>query len=335
MRHGLSLASALLLFSPPALADSDWFASLYTGEGVELRADERVFTLFSVLNATGFDDAPVTRQHPVPRRVFHPVRQQVRARVFSGEPALREQAEVFFDAHPAPLDRYLAYTLQSAPPPFASGAKAKELQELKGLEGLLKAAHGGWTLQDAMAQLQGEYRRALRPYLTTLDEPLGKLRTTLKVPESGPATLVVMNLLDAQGSVRGAVSDGEVVLVVGPSEKPNLGGLLQEYARLSLEPSVAKKAESGWSNGQALLREAQLSGASERSVGAYAVALLSRAAALKALGAPDAAWDQAAGQGYFGLKELARGFDDPSRPVDGWMLEALAKLEPRKPAVKK
>ena len=330
-----NLFLAALLLSAPAFAEADWFASLYTGEGVELRADERVFTLFALLNATGFDDAPVTRQHPVPRRVFHPVRQQVRARVLAGDGALRGQAELFFDAHPVPLDRYLAYTLQSAPPPFAAGAKAKELQDLKGLEGLLKSVHAGWSLQDALAQAQGEYRRALRPYLSTLDEPLIKLRTTLKVPESGPSTLVVMNLLDAQGAVRGSLSENEIVLVVGPSEKANLEGLLSEYARVLLEPQVAKRAESGWGTGAALLREAQLSGAGEKSVGAYAVALLSRAAALKALGAPDAAWEQAAAQGYFGLKELSRGFDDAGRPVDAWMLDALARVEPRKPAVKK
>ena len=330
----LSLLASLLL-SAPALAESDWFASLYTGEGVELRADERVFTLFSLLNATGFDDAPVTRQYPVPRRVFHPVRQQLRARVLSGEGTLRDQGQVFFDAHPVPLERYLAYTLQSASPPFSSGAKAKDLQDLKGLEGVLKSVHAGWSLQDALAQAQGEYRRALRPYLATLDEPLLKLRATLKVPENGPSTLVVMNLLDAQGAVRGSLAENEIALVVGPSEKANLEGLLAEYARVVLDPQVAKKAESGWGNGAALLREAQLAGAGEKSVGAYAVALLSRAAALKALGAPDAAWDQAAAQGYFGLKDLSRGFDDAGKPVDAWMLDALARVEPRKPAVKK
>ncbi|MBM4378567.1 MAG: hypothetical protein FJ086_04595 [Deltaproteobacteria bacterium] len=326
---------AALLLSAPALAESDWFASLYTGEGVELRADERVFTLFSLLNANGFDDAPVTRLHPAPRRLFHPVRQQVRARVLSGDGALREQAQSFFDAHPVPLDRYLAYTLQSSPPPFATGAKGKDLQDLKGLEGLLKTVHAGWTLQDALAQAQGEYRRALRPYLAGLDEPLLKLRATLKVPEDGPSTLVVMNLLDAQGAVRGSQAENEIALIVGPSEKPNLEGLLAEYARVVLEPQVSRKAESGWGNGAALLREAQLSGAAEKSVGAYAVALLSRAAALRALGAQDAAWDQAATQGYFGLKDLARGFDDGGKPLDTWMLDALARVEPRKPAVKK
>jgi len=334
MAFRIPLLTALLL-SAPALAESDWFASLYTGEGVELRADERVFTLFSLLNATGFDDAPVTRQYPVPKRLFHPVRQQVRARVLAGDGALREQAELFFDAHPVPMDRYLAYTLQSAPPPFATGARAKELQELKGLEGLLKNVHAGWSLQDALAQAQGEYRRAVRPYLSALDEPLARLRTALKVPENGPSTLVVMNLLDAQGAVRGSQNETEIALVVGPSEKANLEGLLSEYARVVLDPQVAKRAESGWGNGAALLREAQLAGAAEKSVGAYAVALLSRAAALKALGAQDAAWDQAAAQGYFGLKELSRGFDDTSKPLDGWMLEALARVEPRKPAVKK
>ncbi len=56
------LVSALLSAPAPAapaasassaVSAGDWFASLYTGEGIELRADERVFALFALFNATG------------------------------------------------------------------------------------------------------------------------------------------------------------------------------------------------------------------------------------------------------------------------------------------
>ena len=104
---GVSLA---LLLATPALAagpQGDWFASLYTGEGTELRNDERVFTLFSVFNALGFDQGPVTRKEPVPKVIYHPVRQAVRARVLGADPEVRKAADAFFDAHPARLERYL------------------------------------------------------------------------------------------------------------------------------------------------------------------------------------------------------------------------------------
>ena len=108
----VSLATPVWAAGP----QGDWFASLYTGEGIELRNDERVFTLFSVLNATGFDQGPVTRREPVPKIIYHPVRQAVRARVLGGDPEVRKAAEAFFDAHPVSLQRYLALASTASSP---------------------------------------------------------------------------------------------------------------------------------------------------------------------------------------------------------------------------
>ncbi|MFZ5469703.1 MAG: hypothetical protein ACOZIN_09725 [Myxococcota bacterium] len=332
MRHTL-LTVCVLSAAGPAFADADWFASLYTQEGVELRADERVFTLYALFNVMGYDAAPVVRKDPVPKYDFHPVRAAVRAQLAAADAEVRRQAEQFFDSHPQPLDKYLAYVVNSAPPPFTTGAKSKELSDLKGLEALLAKAHHSWKLGELMAQTQSDYRRALKAYLRTLDVPLSKARKLLKAPEEGLESLLVVNLLEAQGVTRGVMGDREVVLVVGPSDKPDLEGVLREYARVLLEPKVSKKAQTSWAGGAALLREARLVGASERTVGEYAAALLSRALALRALDAADAVYEAATQQGYFGLKDIAKSFDD-SRAVDAWALEALAKAETRRPAKK-
>lgn len=326
-------AVALCLLAAPAFAEADWFASLYTGEGVELRADERVFTLYALLNAMGYDEAPVVRKDPLPKYYFHPVRQQVRTKLLAADPAIRQQADLFFDGHAKPLQQYLAYTVQSAPPPFQTGAKAKELQDLKGLEGLLRAVHSQWNVPELLASVQGEYRKALKPYLTSIDGPLTKLKKVLRVPDNGPNSLIVMNLLDAQNSVRGVMGDNELVLVVGPSDKPNVEGVLREYARVTVEPVVAKKA-AGWSGGATLLKEAQLAGAQERTVPEYASALFARAAALKAQDAADGQYDAQAQAGYFGLKDIAKGFDD-GKPLEAWAMDALKTAETRRPAPKK
>lgn len=327
-------AVVAVLLSAPAFAEADWFASLYTGDGVELRADERVFTLYALLNAMGYDEAPVTRQAPLPKYYFHPVRKEVRTRLLAGDPAIRQQADVFFDAHPQPLERYLQYTVNSAAPPFSSGAKAKDLQDLKGLEGLLRAVHTQWNIQDIMASVQGEYRKALKPYLTSLDAPLSKMKKNLRVPDNGPQALLVVNLLEAQDAVRGVMGDNEVVLVVGPSDKPNVDALLREYARVFVEPQVSKKAQSGWGGGPLMLKEGQLLGAQEKTVGEYATSLFTRALALKAMDATDAQYDAEAAKGYFGLKDVSKGFDD-GKPLDAWMMDALARVETRRPAPKK
>lgn len=328
------LLALLALLSTPALAASqgDWFASLYTGDGVELRNDERVFTLFAIFNALGFDQGPVTRKEPVPKVIYHPVRQQVRGRVIGGDPEVRKAADAFFDAHPANLRKYLTYAVQADQPPFAAGAKAKELQELKGLEQVLAKAWAGWKLEELMGQVQQEYRKSLKAYLTVIDGPLAKARATLKVPESAE-TLLVVNLLDAQDQVRAVAGEkGEALLIVGPSDKPNVEGLLREFARLSVEPAVAKQVGK-WAGGAAVLREAQVSGAPEQSVQEYATAVLSLAVAMRALDANDAAYEAAQNRGYFGIKDVSKMFDE-GKPLDSWVLDAMQKVETRRPAKK-
>ncbi len=332
MRLGLSCAVLVFAGSAVAAPQGDWFASLYTGDGVELRNDERVFTLFTIFNALGFDQGPVTRKDPVPKVTYHPVRQAARSRAIGGDPEVRKTADAFFDAHPASLRKYLSYAMHSAQPPFATGAKAKDLAELKGFELVLSKAWVGWKLDDLMGSVQTEYRKELKAYLNVIDQPLAKARTILKVPESQESLLLV-NLLDAQDSVRSVLGEnGEAFLIVGPSEKPNVEGLLREFARLSIEPAVAKKI-AGWSGGAAVLREAQISGVADQSVQEYATSLLTTAVALKALDANDATWEAANARGYFGIREVAKMFDE-GKPVETWVLDAMQKVETRRPAKK-
>lgn len=329
-----SLVLLAVLSSAPAFASSqgDWFASLYTGEGTELRADERVFTLFAIFNALGFDQGPVTRKDPIPRVGYHPVRQVVRGKVIGGDAAARQAADEFFDKHPVSLRKYLAWAVQGGQPPFKDGAKAKDLQDLKGFEAVLAKAWANWKLEETMGSVQGDYRKVAKSYLTGLDAPLTKAKAILKVPENGPQTLLVVNLLDVHDAARGVMADGEVVLVVGPSEKPNIEGALREYAKVTVEP-VANAKAAQWAGGAALLKEAQLLGAPEQTVGEYAAALVGQAVALKAVGAGDAAYDASAARGYFGIKEVAKVLDE-GKPLDGVLLDALKKAEATRPTKK-
>ncbi|MBL9038696.1 MAG: hypothetical protein JNG84_09300 [Archangium sp.] len=327
----LALAGVLALSPAMAVAGSqgDWFASLYTGDGVELRNDERVFTLFAVFNALGFDQGPVTRKEPVPKITYHPVRQTVRGRVIGGDPEVRKAAEAFFDAHPSSLRTYLSYAVAGGQPPFKD--EGKTVAELKGFNAVLAKAWAGWKLEDLMGQVQAEYRKTLKTYLPVIDKPLAKTREALKVPEA-TETLLVVNLLDAHDQVRAVPGDGVVFVIVGPAEKPNVDGLLREFARVWVEPVVAKKASS-WAGGPTLLREAQLAGAPEQTVADYATSLISAAVAMRSIDADDAAYEAAAARGYFGLKDVAKMFDE-GRPLDAWVMDALQKVETRRPAKK-
>jgi hypothetical protein len=317
--------TALLLLtsvglSSPAHAEADWFNSLYTPEGVELRADGRVFALYALFNSLGYDAGPTVRTLPFPKTSLHPVRQKVRQQLAALDPELRKQADAFLDSHAQPLERYLAQALTAA------GPKAKEPSDLKGFEGLLKLTQDQWKTDELLALVQPEYRKTLKGYLPVLDAPMTKARKLLKQDDRSRIVLVA-NLLEAQDRAVGVQGEGEVAIAVGPSEKPNVEAVLQEYAEVVLAPVVTAKAK-GWTNGAQILREGQLAGATERSVSDYANALLARAVALKALDANDAAYEASAKTGY-PVKELAQGLDGKVA-VEVWVSDALERVDARK-----
>jgi hypothetical protein len=319
-----ALAIAVLLalgVSPQAHAETDWFTRIYTPGGIELRADARVFTLFALLNVAGYDAGPLRREYPVPAYRYPPARVLVRETLAGADPTVLQRAQAFFDAHPLPLERYLALAVRMEDEPEVP----TELRELEGLEALLDVADSKWPVPVLRTETFDDYRSAMRSYLAAVDAPLQRTQRLLRLPEVRPSLRVVVNLLGAEGWVRGFRTGKGVAVVVGPSRTPEVERVVWEYARLMLPPRVGEQAQARWAAGPALLREAQALGAREATVGEYAVALVSRALALAALEAPDSAYETASREGYFGLKGLAGSFGD-SRPVDAWALEGLARI---------
>lgn len=82
-----------------------------------------------------------------------------------------------------------------------------------------------------------------------------------------------------------------------------------------------------------MLREAQLAGAADQTVQEYATSVFTKALALRAIDANEAAYETAAAQGYFGVREVAKLFDD-ARPFEAWVLDGLQRVEARRPAKK-
>ncbi|MFP2925495.1 hypothetical protein ACLESO_09805 [Pyxidicoccus sp. 3LG] len=307
--------------APPAPVE-DWFASVYTPGGLEVRADLRVFTLFALLNRAGYDAGTRYREHPIPAYRYHPARTYVREALEVESSAVVAEARAFFDAHPAPVEAYLARLLVGAP---EGPGGARGLDGLDGLEALLDRAEAEWPIASLREETLDLYRAEQRAWLPLLDAPLQQAARLLGLPEAKPALQVVVNLLDAEGSIRRVETGQGWVLVVGPpTHAPEVEPVVREYARGVLSARLAGRLEGRWTGGAAALREARTVGVGETTVGEYGVALVSRALALRATGAQEAAYEAAGRQGYFGLKALARSIDD-SRPVDAWALEGLSR----------
>ncbi|MCP3104916.1 hypothetical protein LZ198_39225 [Myxococcus sp. K15C18031901] len=297
----------------------DWFASVYTARGQEVRADARVFTLFALLNRAGYDTGPVERQHPVPTYRHVPARTRVRETLETAPPPVLDDARAFFAAHPEPIEVYLARVLGGS---SAAGAARR----LDGLERLLERAEREWPLADLRARTLTAYRTEQRAWLPLLDAPFQQATRLLGLPEGEPAPTLVVNLLEAEGSIRPVDTGRGWVVVVGPATRaPDVEPLVRELSRGVLGARLAGRLGPRWSGGASLLKDARARGASEGTVDDYAVALLSRALALTATNAPAGAYEVAGREGYFGLKQLARSFEG-SRPVDAWALDGLARV---------
>ena len=313
MRLPLAVVPTLVctLAALPARAETDWFASLYTNEGIELRADERVFALYAMLNAMGYDDAPVIRQLPVPAREMHLVRLKARAalRLESSE---EEKLNSFFNGHPQSADEYGRYVLSLKGPPGFERTPATP-QDLKSFEGLLADGYSRLKLADLFASVQDEYRAALRSYHGALDAPVAAVRKLLKLKEDEPPRVVlVVNLLDGQGKAYSTRSaEEELSVVVGPSKAPDLYAVTREVARSRIELLAAAKVGAG-------------------EAAAHAADLLSRAFAAVALSLSDSEVDERArAEGFAALKEWAKqveGYSKGTASLETFVAEAVPAL---------
>lgn len=333
-RRLLLAACALvaLLVPTSSFAAQDWFASVYSPNGVEIRADERLFTLFATLNALGYDDAPVLRKDPIVKREYSPVRLRVRQALATLDPKVKDGVNAFLDAHPLPLSKYVAYAAQLGPAPGFAAPASIQPKELAGLEKQLAAVYQAGKLHELFAEVQEGYRADTKSYIASVDEPLARARKLLRDP-AGRA-VVAVNDLDGRGASQAVGVGADALLVIGPSARADVQGVVRAYARLILEPITSKRGGvlKGAAEQAAVVRGS--GGPALESAGDYAGELLARAIAIKAASTDAAADEEAAlKQGFAGIKEAVRAVDTlakADKPLEQAVPDLLAGIELRK-----
>jgi hypothetical protein len=329
----LGLLLAVLSLPVPARAEKDWFASLYTNEGIELRADERLFVLYAALNAMGYDEAPVVRRLPVPSREMDPVRLALREQV-KLDPALVTRLAAFFDGHPESAEAYARYVLTlNGPGGFEAPAGSKS--SLKGIEALLAEVYSSQKLGEAFGRAQAEYRSALKSYHPVIDAPVAETRRLLKMKEDEPPRVVLaVNLFDARGKAFSGLVGEELFVVLGPSKEPDLFAVAREVARARLAPVVAAKVA-----GSKPIAEAAAAAQADNAA-SFATECFARAFAAAAVKLPPEKLDALASQGCRSVADLAGlvpGFASSEASLESFVGESLSLLtkEGSKPAAGK
>lgn len=335
-----ALVAALLV--PGMASAQDWASSVYSEGGVELRIDERIFTLYAALNELGLDDAPVSRRDPLPKREFDPVRRQVRDAIVM-TPDLRAKFETFFDQHPLPLRSYVAYTLSlgDAPAFKLEGKAPAGAESLKGFEALLAEFYGAGRIKEILAKLTDGQREVLKRFRTGVDAPISEIRQALKskAGDDAPQVVVVVNLLDGRGAAHGVAMGDEIVLVVGP-EAPGTGPIdplpiARAFARAELQP-MAKGKGAALKGGKELVRELQEFYPVGSNVDDWVIENLARTVAIKAVVSGDKAgkaMDDEVRNGYVLVRELNRGlaiFAKANKPLDAFVADFLREIDAAK-----
>jgi hypothetical protein len=302
-----------------AAAPRDWFSSVSTRDGVELRNDPNVFALFAVLDAGGFDEGRLVRALPVRKFAYEPARMRVRERLRAQGSRFALAATAFFDAHPFSIDAYLASVVDPGDRTPAKTASPTWL--ISGLDALLDDARTQASLDELWVMNSAEYRKVQLSYLDAIEPALGRVRKRLECTELDEWVLLI-NLLDADGSVRTIRrGDGQTIVTVGPSATLLVDGVLEAFASSRLE-KVTAHAAARWREGAKVLREAQANGAAQKSVEEYANSVISAAVVRWARAAPGAAVGG------------ADKFVDEAQGIEDLVATGLERVESRRPTKK-
>ena len=276
-----------------AHAQSD--EGVFSAEGVQLRTDARIHTLFLLFNAQGYDQETVFGPPPLKAARYSEIRAQDRKKLALPEDVTKA-ADALITAKPLPVDRYIQAALSLADAPKFAEQDEENVKDLKGLSKLLSAAWAGGASEvyDEDSPRLREDAKALMARVEAFTADLRKgLRFEQSVDEALEAAdadrvVVIINPLDAHGTQhRAKVGDARVV-VLGPHTEMAAPGVLDavavEVARMVLYTELKKLGTSAPVT--ALYTGAGKAAEPYGNAAAYLSEVLSRAVARTVLGRP-------------------------------------------------
>lgn len=288
----VGLAAAALLGASDARAQSD--EGFFSAEGVQIRSDARLHTLFLVFNDRGYDDE--SDRGPLPLRAprYSAVRAAARKKFQLKEDAVK-LADPFVASHKDPVRRYVesALVLEDAP-----AFKLQEGRDNKGYEGITRLLITTWNggAADQYDADNADIRKVGKDALARVDALTADLRKLLRLDggvdeqfaaeaEDAPRLVVLLNPLDAHGTQYRVATPGIRHVVLGPvasiKEGTALDPVVVELATMLLHGELKKV---GASDAAKALHKAAGPAAADLTPEAYVSEAVSRAVARKLLG---------------------------------------------------
>lgn len=262
MRRSLPLVVAALCVAPIFVAQSaraQWSnaQSLYTEDGVELAVDGRVFALFAMWNALGFDDDSLRGPAPIHKPLHTDARQKARGNLGRPGPGLKA-FEAALQKNPVERSAYVAAVLELGPAPNFEDKNASPLA--KAIAGPMR----DWFNEEGGAQVLRIVGDAAKPLqkklLPVLDKSIKETTTLVRLGDAQDQLLddsgavgrvvLVLNELDGHGGAQ-RVSRGDLTyVVVGPpandaDERAIVNAVVGAYARTLVVREAAKGVKPG------------------------------------------------------------------------------------------
>ena len=249
----LTALTAFVVTFAAAPASAQWQAqSLYTEDGVEIGVDGRVFTLFAMLNALGFDDDTSRGPPPVRKPLHSSGRAKARQNLGRPGPSLKAM-EAVLGKNPLERSAYITAVLELGPAPNFDDKGAGAVG--KSIAGPMRDwfnEEGGAGILKVVAE---EAKAKQKKMLPLLDKAVKQTHALVRLGDKQDQLLddtgaqgrvsVVLNDLDAHGTVQ-RVQRGDVTyIVVGPAageadEKLLVNGVVAAVARTLVVREAAK-----------------------------------------------------------------------------------------------
>jgi hypothetical protein len=203
---------------------------------VEARADERVFTLYAALNASGYDEGI---KEP------GPVREAVREKMGDLPLKVMEPFRKFRSEHAQTLDAYVAYVLTLTPPPDLAEQRAPS--GLDRLNRILADFYSAAKIAELWKTYNESHAKAADSFATAGLPLMGKVMDYLRTTQVPAARVVLVpNLLDAPGQaylVRSGDASSLVIGTTGALDRPALARLIARMVLSTAQPNAAAELQ--------------------------------------------------------------------------------------------
>lgn len=200
---------------------------------VEVRPDERIFTLFAAFNASGYDEGV---------KESGPMREGIRQKLADLPVRIIEPFRKFRAQRPQPLSAYVAYALSlTGPPQFVEQRPAGGFQ---GLSRILSDFYTGARIAEIWQPASDAQTRVAGLYASSAPAIIGGLLDYARASDIPAKNIVVIpNILDSPGENYLAVQQETAFFVIGTAGAVERPALTMLSARLLLQEVDLKRAD--------------------------------------------------------------------------------------------